>query len=374
MLRYLLILLVALTALPAASASNNWFYEYSDWVKEDALNSNIPGAAWVYVQLDRPTVYANVGVTEAGGDPINADTVFRLASVSKTFTGVLMAKLSQQNQLKLSKPVSQMAPGLAFDKSGNGDITLLHILNQSSGFIPNAYDNLIEANYSPTRVLKQLSELQPMCQPGQCYTYQNALFGVIDSYFFNQSSSYSKEVRKHLLLPLDMKNTSIGKQGLLASQTWAKPHVYISKTEFKQTKVKESYYRFSPAAGINASTHDIQIWLRAMLGEYPEVLPPEVVRLISMPQTKTKRELNRKMWRSYLEKAHYGLGWRVYQFAGQKLVYHGGWVAGYRADIAFAPEHGVGFAMLMNAESNRMNEYSVEFWSRFFAQPVGSNN
>jgi beta-lactamase class C len=81
---------------------------------------------------------------------------------------------------------------------------------------------------------------------------------------------------------------------------------------------------------------------------------------------KTIRELTRRSWRQHLTDAHYGLGWRVYNFKGHKLNYHGGWVQGYRADVAFAPGQEVGYAMLMNAESNLINSFTADFWESYF--------
>ena len=57
-------------------------------------------------------------------------------------------------------------------------ILLRHLIGQSAGFMPNAYDNLIEANYKRPRVLRELGKLNSICKPGYCYTYQNALFSL----------------------------------------------------------------------------------------------------------------------------------------------------------------------------------------------------
>src|SRR5690606_27063161 len=74
-------------------------------------------------------------------------------------------------------------------------------------------------------------------------------------------------------------------------------------------------------------------------------------------------DLRRKEWRRYLTDAHYALGWRVYQFGQDELIYHGGWVKGYRAEIAYSREHQLGLVMLINAESNMINELGTYFWS-----------
>ena len=64
--------------------------------------------------------------------------------------------------------------------------------------MPNAYDNLIEANYPLKRVLNQLAGLKPLCEPGECYTYQNALFGVIEEYFVGNNTSYHRQLREQI--------------------------------------------------------------------------------------------------------------------------------------------------------------------------------
>ena len=135
--------------------------------------------------------------------------------------------------------------------------------------------------------------------------------------------------------------------------------------------VESNYYRFTPAAGVNASITDMTIYLQALLGEFPTVVPPELVAHITEPRVRTTREIYRRGWRRYLNNAHYGLGWRVYDFNGHTLNYHGGWVKGYRADVSFDPKAKAGYVMLMNAESNMINSATAEFWKRYYAQAAG---
>ena len=82
--------------------------------------------------------------------------------------------------------------------------------------------------------------------------------------------------------------------------------------------MREDYYRYSPAAGVNASSKDMILWLRAMLGEMPQVISPQLIEKVTTAQVVTKRELYRKGWRKYLKSAHYGLGWRIYNFEGHE--------------------------------------------------------
>ena len=88
--------------------------------------------------------------------------------------------------------------------------------------------------------------------------------------------------------------------------------------------------------------------------------------MAASPRIKTNKDLRRKFWRDHLTDAHYGYGWRIYQFKDTQIIYHSGWVAGFRADIGYSPQLGIGFAVLLNAESNAVSKISSEFWLRAY--------
>ena len=107
-----------------------------------------------------------------------------------------------------------------------------------------------------------------------------------------------------------------------------------------------------PAAGVNASIHDMEQWLIAQMGGRPRVLPPDVLDQLHTPLVTTQREMVASPWRrGRLLDAQYAIGWRVYDYAGQTLVFHAGAVQGYRAMIAFFPKYRFGAVMMWNCES-----------------------
>ncbi|MFT4937745.1 MAG: beta-lactamase class C [Paraglaciecola sp.] len=361
-----LIICCLFAALSNGVWAQNWLEEYAYYVQQKAAKQNIPGYMFAFVEKGKPAKLFLYGNNKKTDSAIEQDTVFRLASVSKTFTAMLMAKMVEQKRLNWRTPIASIVPQYGFTQNGGEKLNLQHLIGQSSGFTPNAYDNLIEANYPVKRVLGMLAELDPLCAPGQCYTYQNTLFAVIGDYFDQQNSSYSQQLRQQLLSPLGMATASVGSEALQSSNKWAKPHVAIARRKWRDVGVREDYYRYSAAAGVNASSKDMIQWVRAMLGEMPLVVSPALIDKVTTPIVRTSSELYRKNWRQHLRNAHYGLGWRIYDFDGHKLNYHGGWVQGYRADIAFAPKQQVGYVMLMNAESNLINEFTAQFWQRYF--------
>ncbi|GAC05866.1 serine hydrolase domain-containing protein [Paraglaciecola chathamensis] len=361
---FLLISLIFSNLIYSSASGEEWLDDFAKRVKTKTAKQRVPGYLFAFIEEGKPAKMVVSGKTANKGSAITPQTVFRLASVSKTFTSILMAKMVDENKLSWQTPVKQMTSEYAFDNSKN--LQLAHIVGQSSGFSPNAYDNLIEANYPVKRVLSMLTDLKPLCTPGECYTYQNTLFGVIEEYFQENNTSYGKQLESEVLRPLSMKGASVGRDGLVAADSWAKPHVAIAKNKWRSVRVNEDYYRFSPAAGVNASGADMVKWVGALLGEQPNVIGPQIIDQVTQPRVKTKREMHRRLWQRYLKDAHYGLGWRVYDFDGHRLNYHGGWVKGYRAAVAFAPDQKVGYFMLMNAESNLINDFTADFWASYF--------
>lgn len=280
-------------------------------------------------------------------------------------------------KLSLSDPISQYLPHFALaPPHAANKIQLHHLLSHSSGLMPNAYDNLLSENWDMTKITRRFAKLSPICPPGQCYGYQNVLYSMLQPVLEQvQSKPYDELLQTQIFTPLAMTDASVGFNAFQQTTNAAQPHILriinpatakVGRTQphydWRRVPVRHDFYRVAPAAGINASISDMAKWLIANLGYAPEILSPTLLTQLTQPRISTAKDLRRKYWRQHLTAADYGYGWRLYQFEGIKLVYHSGWVAGFRADIAYAPELDLGFAMLINAESNIINKLSASFW------------
>ncbi len=342
--------------------------DFDAFFKEQMQQQQIPGAAYAIVYKNQIISAKGFGVREAGTKlPVDAFTVFRIASVSKTFAGGLASILASQGHFNWDDPVTRYLPDFSFkSRSHTNKLKVEHLLAQSTGVMPNAYDNLIEADVEPERILPQFKKLDPMCTPGQCYGYQNVLFSLIEPIMQQTTSQdYASLLRENIFDPLHMPTASVGYEGFLNTENRAIPHVKARGKWYPRT-VSESYYRFAPAAGVNASAIDLGYWLIAQLGYNPEVLNPQQLSQMTNKRVRTVRDLRRRQWREHITDAHYALGWRVYQFGQEQLVYHGGWVQGFRAELAYSKERELGLVILLNAESNVVAELSTHFWSTMF--------
>ncbi|GIU54237.1 MULTISPECIES: serine hydrolase domain-containing protein [Shewanella] len=362
----------ALSPISSLAATQSEYIQITNNFKQNfhsqLRKSKVPGGAFVIVEGDQVLKLGTYGKRTKGGSlNVNADTVFRLASVSKTFAGTLASMLVNEKKLNWQQPIVHYLPEFTLaDKQQAKDINLGHIIGQSTGLMPNSYDNLINANVDMERIINKFSELTPMCQPGVCYSYQNVAFSFIQNAIEQQSGqSYEELLQQKIFSPLNMKTASIGYDAFDQQSNRAEPHVK-TKSGFRKVTVKPNYYSVAPAAGINASITDMSKWLIANLGENPGVLSNSVIKDVTTAGVRTTKELRRRDWRTYLDNAHYGKGWRVYEFEGRPLIYHAGWVAGYVAEVSYSPELNIGMAMLLNGESRVIAKLSSNFWRDTF--------
>lgn len=358
----------------------NFNQTFSADVANELKKYSIPGAAYAIVKNRNIIALETFGHTDkAKSQKINDNTVFRLASVSKTFAATITTMLAQEQHLSLSDPITKYLPDFSLAKDGAaGQIQLKHLLSHSSGLMPNAYDNLLHENWSMDKVIRRFNRITPICKPARCYGYQNVAYAFLQPAIeASQSKSYSSQLQERVFSPLGMKNASVGINVFLQQENTAKPHLLIKRITKKDqqgdqvkqylwrtTKVKPDFYKVAPAAGINASISDMAKWLVANLGHKPDILSPALLNELTTPRIKTKKTLRRKFWRDHLTDAHYGYGWRIYQFKDHPIIYHSGWVAGFRADIGYSPDLDIGFTMLINAESHAIDKISTQFWSQ----------
>ncbi len=333
--------------------------------------AGVPGGAFVVVHGNRIVHASSHGVRASGNpDPVTVDTVFRLASVSKTFAAQLTALLVDDGLLSWDEAVIDHVPELRFATPEHArQLRIRHLLGQSTGIVPNAYDNLLNASQGLDQILPRFAEVEPMCAPGSCYTYQNVLFALVEPAIERSTGfSYDELLVERVMKPLDMRNASVGIAGYRSAADRALPHARRFRGgPWQPTEVNENYYRVAPAAGVNASALDLGQWLIAQLGHRPEVITPALTEGLTTRQVRTARDLRRRGWRDLLTDAHYGLGWRIYSVGEEEIYLHSGWVRGFVAEVAYSRDREIGLGVLLNAESSAMNEFTTGFWRQVLA-------
>ena len=360
-------LAVQAAPLCAQSPEKTLAEDFASYFQKQIAADGITGAAFVVASPERIIRVGTVGYTDNKRTRrIDENTAFRVASVSKTFAAGLAGVLVSEGAFDWDDRVVDYVPDFRL-KGDAAQVRIQHVLGQSTGLMPHAYDNLIEDGLSMERITRQFAKLSYICEPGRCYSYQNSIFSLIEPVIEKTTTrGYAQLMEEKIFQPLDMKTASVGYEAFVSNPNHARPHVKV-RDGWATVKVKPNYYTVAPAAGVNASALDMGKWLMAQMGANPAVIGPGVVETLTEPRVKTiARDKRRKHWRDMLSDAHYGLGWRIYELGEHEIAYHSGWVSGFRADLAWSDGHDIGIAVLMNAEANSINEITTTFWQMAF--------
>lgn len=319
------------------------------------VGQRVPGLSMAIVQNGRVLSARGYGVTDVvSPQSVDAHTVFRLASLSKSFAGALTGLLVDDGSLRWDSKVADYVPGFRLsDPYATQQLSVADLLSHRTGLkAHNAFDKDIENNAEYTEVSHKLAYAPMECAPGQCYAYQNVAFSLVgDVVMAVSGSDYGPLVEQRIFKPLGMNDASVGLAGIQSSARWARPHAR-SRNGWVSLTPKPTYYRLAPAAGVNASASDMAQWLIAQTGHRPDVLPAPLLATLHAPLVYTPGEMRAGWRRDRIGSAGYALGWRVFDYAGHAVVFHAGAVQGYRGLVALVPERDFGVAMLWNSDSS----------------------
>jgi len=316
------------------------------------------GMAVGVVENGRITFLQGYGETLAGsGERVTPETVFRWASVSKGVAATMVAKLAEQGKIDLNAPVVNYAPDLKLPAGNEYKASVGDLLSHRLGLYRNAYDNKLEEGQDPSLLRASLAQLNAICPPGTCWSYQNVAYDASSEMVSRITKlPYEVAVKRTLFDPIGMSSGSVSMSGLEANRSWARPH----SVGRRPLPLVDTYYKVPGAGGVNSNIKDMALWMLAQMGEMPDVVDGKVLGTIHAPYVKTPTERGRL--RKFLERlgtAWYGYGWRSYDYAGHHVIGHRGGINGYRSLILFDPEKNSGVVALWN--SNTSQPGGVEF-------------
>jgi len=338
------------------------FTNFVAWLEQNTVENDIPGSALAIVSREGIMQLETWGVRKViARDPVNSDSVFRIASMSKTFAGTVAGLLVNQNLQGWDMRINGLFPNMGLGEGISSEaITLKHIVSQTTGLMPHSYSNMLDDGVIYQKIKEKFHQIPTVCSPGQCYSYQNVVFSLVaDVVEESTGDSYEKYLHQQIFKPLGMTTASVGMEPYINSSNVTDPHRLV-RGNWRTTTTNPAYYSVAPASGINASIFDMAIWIRANLGAFPHILSKDFLAELHEPVISTPYGNYFNRW-SGLEKAYYAIGWRVFNYEGLRAIHHGGGVRGYRSEMVFVPDANIGMVMLLNAESNLANDVVPAF-------------
>jgi CubicO group peptidase (beta-lactamase class C family) len=283
--------------------------------------------------------------------PNETDTKFRLASVTKQFTAMLILQLASENKLKLHEPIATYLPD--YPKKNGKRITVHHLLTHTSG-TPRIADFVREKdierdNYKPSDLLKIFSEGALDFTPGERFAYSNEGYIILGAIIEEITGlSYEKVLQNRILTPLEMVNTGYDhNRNLLKNR--ASGYSKAFDGEFVNTSYIDMSFPYA-AGSMYSTVEDLFLWDQAL---YTEKLLP-----------KKYRDLIFKIHTSARDEA-YGYGWFIGDVAvGNTNDYvqanaHGGGIYGFNTRITRIQSNKSLIVLLNNTDSAPLREMTV---------------
>ncbi|MCG8309956.1 MAG: beta-lactamase family protein [Cytophagales bacterium] len=331
------------------------------------VRSKSPGAAIAIVRDGRIIYEKGFGVKSFGSnDPIDKHTTFRIASVSKTFAGVLTGKLVDRGILNWSDKVQLHFPQFELNNPEHaGMMEIDHILSQTTGLIQHAYTNFIEDGKTLNEMIGALPEVKLIAAPGKLFSYQNVAYSVIEPVLKSATGlDYATLIRKEIFEPLQMEDASLDYESMMANENIALPN-FPKKGGWATGKISRTYYNVPSAGGINASISDMANYMIAMTGHRPDIISQDVIDVVFTPQVSTRlRWKYFSRWKDY-KKSYYGYGWRIVENGESTIAYHGGYVNGFRSQLAINTDEDIGICILTNSPTSFSSVLVPKFLSLY---------
>jgi len=275
-------------------------------------------------------------------------------SNTKGMTTLLLAMLADDKKLQWEQPVTQLYPSF---KLGDADTTrqvlVKHLVCACTGLPRQDLEWLLEFKHAtPASSLALLATMQPTSRFGEVFQYSNlmaAAAGYIGAHLYDPSrelgAAYDDSMEKRIFAPLGMKSTTFDMERAQKGNH-ARPHGddVDGKPAVADMAFNYSIVPHRPAGGVWTSAHDLIRYVQLELGRGKL---PNGKRLVSEENLLMRRKPQIPLG----EDRHYGMGLIVDREWGVPVVHHGGSMAGFKSDLMFLPDYGIGAVLLTNAEN-----------------------
>jgi len=306
-----------------------------DNLVQETYKPTEPGAAIIVVRDGKIIFRKGQGMANLElGVPIEPDMVFRLGSITKQFTVVAILMLAEQGKLALDDSISKFLPDYP---THDHLITVEHLLTHTSGI--KSYTAMAEwpPLWRKDFTVKELIDFfkyQPMeSAPGKRWAYNNSgyiLLGAIIEKVSGQS--YEQFIEQNIFEPLGMK------QSYYDSPMRVIPRRAAGYDKSSDVYTNAAYLSMTQpyAAGALASTvDDLALWDSALYTE--QLLKHETLQRAHISHKLTDGS-----------STAYGYGWGISEYAGQRLIEHGGGIHGFRTRAIRMPDDRIFVAVLSN--------------------------
>jgi serine-type D-Ala-D-Ala carboxypeptidase/endopeptidase len=276
---------------------------------------------------------------KATGARVDTNSVFEIGSITKVFTGIMLADEVINQRMKLDDKIYTYIPSKS---DAAQQVSLLQLSTHSSG-APRLADNFWAsvkdkknpyASYSEKELYAYLDNMQLRSTPGTRYSYSNVGTGILGNILCKQyRTSYEALVKKKVCQPLYMNNTTI------QFSDFHKKHLTTGYSKGEAVQNWDFQDATAGQGALRSTLSDMMKFMRFSLQPHGELQPAaELASQVHFIDNKTGQRM--------------GLGWHIGWFNEHKYLEHTGGTGGYRSFLGIIPGTNTGVIVLSNSDND----------------------
>ena len=344
---FILLLAFSLSAIAGESKNaSDLISQFSQQLEVDLASDNINGSVSALVLKKNKVIWADAKgfLTPECLIKVNGDTIYRIGSLTKTFTAVLMMLLQEEGVINIDEPVEKYLPEVSSiaEYSEKTKFTFRHLASHTSGLIREPRDRTIHSGANEqwqSTVLSSLSKTSFRYSVGERFSYSNIGFAILGLALSRASDSdYIELVKRKIFEPLDMKNSFFdipeNKMSLLATGMAGGP---LAELDLELPKVEHAGRGYKvPNGAIYSTSKDLARFLMALMG---------TKKLLSF---ESRQELHSSQTPTARLRRNYGLGLQLYSSLTFSTAGHSGSTPGYSAYFEYDLKNNYGVIIMRN--------------------------
>jgi CubicO group peptidase (beta-lactamase class C family) len=366
----------AQTSRPATEKDFSTAYE-AHIRKALATFPDLPGIAIVVIKDDKPIFLDAYGIADKeAGIKTDRDTLYYIASSTKSFTALAAAMLDKEGKIKLSDAMTKYTPGVQFKNEIPDKITIQNLLTHTSGLRNMPLQNRLAF----TGQIEQ-SEIDHVFAAGTTlndatfgkYNYTNLGYNIYGlALHYHLHKKWQDLLQERIFTPAGLAHTTA-----YVSQARAKKFKiaapYVISTDgadagrMVRSRLEKTDENMQSAGGIFTSISDLGRWLNLNMNggklDGKQVVPADLLRT-----TQTGYTISTRNEPPFSGDGEYGLGWQIGKYRNEKVIYHHGGYPGYRSHVSFMPEKKVAVGVLVNNDTlgarlaDMLAAYVYDWW------------
>ena len=296
--------------------------------------------------------------------PVDGDTIFRIGSTTKTFTGTTMMRLVDQGKVDLAAPVRRYLPDFAVaDTAVSAAVTVRQLLNHTSGWLGEDLQDFGRGDDAVARYVSSMTRLPQVTAPGAVFAYNNAGLVVAGRIIeVVTGSTYEAAVQNLLLDPLQLSSTHFFSDQIIGLNV-AASHKIVDGKPVVDTGFWAVPRSCNPTGSLMSSARDQLRYARFHLGDGTA---PNGSRLLSPQALQAMRSNPGAGGTLQVELTGMGVAWMLRPSAENvTIVQHGGTWVGQHSGFFMVPDRNFAMTVLTNSEGGTQltNDLFADDWA-----------